>query len=85
MDPSAGGWNVHLMTIGEAINNRTSYYSNLAAEEDGATNRITSSSPSAGYSLVSTILISAALLFIIVGTVVGNILVCTAVCLVRRL
>jgi hypothetical protein len=37
------------------------------------------------YSLTQTILISAALLFIIVGTVVGNILVCTAVCLVRRL
>ncbi|EFX84052.1 hypothetical protein DAPPUDRAFT_23299, partial [Daphnia pulex] len=34
---------------------------------------------------LSTILISAALLFIIVGTVVGNILVCVAVCLVRRL
>jgi hypothetical protein len=37
------------------------------------------------YSLTETILISAALLFIIVGTVVGNILVCVAVCLVRRL
>jgi hypothetical protein len=37
------------------------------------------------YSLTETILISAVLLFIIVGTVVGNILVCVAVCLVRRL
>lgn len=37
------------------------------------------------YSLTETVLISAALLIIIVGTIVGNILVCTAVCLVRRL
>lgn len=37
------------------------------------------------YSLTETVLISAALLIIIVGTIIGNILVCTAVCLVRRL
>ncbi|KAI9553194.1 hypothetical protein GHT06_021088 [Daphnia sinensis] len=37
------------------------------------------------YSLIETVLISAALLAIIVGTVVGNVLVCIAVCLVRRL
>ena len=39
----------------------------------------------ASYSLTETILISAALLTIIFGTIIGNILVCTAVCLVRRL
>lgn len=41
--------------------------------------------PAQSYSLTETLLISAALLIIIVGTIVGNILVCTAVCLVRRL
>lgn len=39
----------------------------------------------AGYGFLETVLISGVLLIIIVGTIVGNILVCTAVCLVRRL
>ena len=39
----------------------------------------------AGYGFLEMVLISGALLIIIVGTIVGNILVCTAVCLVRRL
>ncbi|EFX84053.1 hypothetical protein DAPPUDRAFT_315159 [Daphnia pulex] len=59
-------------------------------EDDGSTNTIAIGGSGGGgmienYSLTETILISAALLFIIVGTVVGNILVCVAVCLVRRL
>lgn len=41
--------------------------------------------PKESYGLLETILLSGALLIIIVGTIVGNILVCTAVCLVRRL
>ena len=41
--------------------------------------------PKESYGLLETILLSGALLVIIVGTIVGNILVCTAVCLVRRL
>ena len=91
MDSSAGAFNVHLMTIGDLIsNNRTSYYSSSAAVGDGAAATAASSAsagsaPTPGYGLLSTVLISAALLFIVVGTVVGNILVCTAVCLVRRL
>ena len=39
----------------------------------------------ASYSLMETVALSAVLLVIIVGTIVGNILVCVAVCLVRRL
>ena len=39
----------------------------------------------ASYSLIETVALSAVLLVIIVGTIVGNILVCVAVCLVRRL
>ncbi|XP_046453765.1 LOW QUALITY PROTEIN: uncharacterized protein LOC124201646 [Daphnia pulex] len=60
-------------------------------EEDGSNTIAIGGSGGGGggmienYSLTETILISAALLFIIVGTVVGNILVCVAVCLVRRL
>lgn len=45
----------------------------------------TTSTAAMNYSLIETVLISAALLAIIVGTVVGNVLVCIAVCLVRRL
>ncbi|XP_057381493.1 5-hydroxytryptamine receptor 1-like [Daphnia carinata] len=45
----------------------------------------TSTASAMNYSLIETVLISAALLAIIVGTVVGNVLVCIAVCLVRRL
>lgn len=45
----------------------------------------TSTSIAMNYSLIETVMISAALLAIIVGTVVGNVLVCIAVCLVRRL
>ena len=41
--------------------------------------------PTESYSLMETIALSAVLLVIIVGTIVGNILVCVAVCLVRRL
>jgi hypothetical protein len=60
-------------------------------EEDGSNTIAIGGSGGGGggmienYSLTETILISAALLFIIVGTVVGNILVCVAVCLVHRL
>ncbi|XP_045035372.1 LOW QUALITY PROTEIN: 5-hydroxytryptamine receptor 1 [Daphnia magna] len=79
---SAGQWNVHLMTIGDTINNQTSYYS--SSSDDGRTAGF--ATPTAmNYSLMETVLISAALLAIIVGTVVGNVLVCIAVCLVRRL
>ena len=37
------------------------------------------------YSMGETLFLSMTLLIIIVGTIVGNILVCTAVCLVSRL
>ncbi|XP_046455515.1 5-hydroxytryptamine receptor 1-like [Daphnia pulex] len=72
------------------LNNQTLTGSPADPPEDDGSNTIAIGGSGGGgmienYSLTETILISAALLFIIVGTVVGNILVCVAVCLVRRL
>jgi hypothetical protein len=72
------------------LNNQTLTGGPVDPPEDDGSNTIAIGGSGGGgmienYSLTETILISAALLFIIVGTVVGNILVCVAVCLVRRL
>lgn len=67
-----------------SLDNRSSAnFEEAAGSGDGAL--LIDAAPDAGHTLAETILISAALLIIIVGTIVGNILVCTAVCLVRRL
>lgn len=80
----AGQWNVHLMTIGDIINNQTSYYSSDDGQTTGPS-LVSTIASAMNHSLIETVMISIALLAIIVGTVVGNVLVCIAVCLVRRL
>lgn len=71
LDDSSTVWEGDSMTINDTVIGWMETTNNPTAAES--------------YSLMETVALSAVLLVIIVGTIVGNILVCVAVCLVRRL
>ena len=87
MDSLDVGWSMQPLSswMGDiGIDNKTSF-NELADDQQPSNQAAGTEMQQQSYSLTETVLISAALLIIIIGTIVGNILVCVAVCLVRRL